>query len=56
MFIISKEAQIELIEKKSKFITRAKIVYSEKEAQIAIKEIVNQEKGAVHNCYSYRIL
>jgi uncharacterized YigZ family protein len=53
---ITKELQIEIIEKKSKFITRSRIVSSEEKSINLIKEIVKLEKGATHNCFAYRIL
>ena len=56
MYRIKKETQIEIIEKKSKFITRINNIKSEEEAKNQIEEISKAEKGAVHNCYAYRIL
>ncbi|HPO48993.1 MAG TPA: YigZ family protein [Spirochaetota bacterium] len=56
MFVIENESEIEIIEKKSKFITRSKIVYSEKEVEEHLAAIKKNEKGATHNCYAYRIL
>jgi len=56
MFQINKELTIEITEKKSRFITR--IFYTDNECQIKelISNIIKKEKGAVHNCYAYRIL
>ncbi len=56
MYEISKEINHEIIEKKSKFITRLKKINDELEAKEIIKEITKLEKGATHNCYAYRIL
>jgi uncharacterized YigZ family protein len=56
MFKLAKESQFEITEKKSKFITRARIVSSENEALNIVKEIAKLEKGAGHNCFAYRIL
>jgi uncharacterized YigZ family protein len=56
MFKILKESIFEILEKKSRFITRIKNIESEEQAQIFIKEIIKLEKGAVHNCYAYRLL
>ena len=56
MYEIINEGKIEIIQKKSKFITRIKKVYSENDVKNIIAEIVKKEKGAVHNCYAYRLL
>lgn len=56
MFTITKESQVEIVEKKSKFITRSKNVFSEEEALSYINQIKKSEKGATHNCYAFRIL
>jgi uncharacterized YigZ family protein len=56
MYQIIKESKIEIIEKKSKFITRIENIHSEKEAKEIISEIIKKEKGAVHNCFAYRII
>ncbi|MCK4795925.1 MAG: YigZ family protein [Spirochaetes bacterium] len=56
MYQIKKEASIEIIEKKSKFITRGKLVKTEDEIRKIIEEISKKEKGASHNCYAFRIL
>ena len=56
MFHITKESSVEIIEKKSKFITRSMIVSTEEQAKLHIEEIRKNEKGATHNCYAYRIL
>ena len=56
MYQIKKESRIDITEKKSKFITRSNKIKSEEEAKIIIDEIAKTEKGAVHNCYAYRIL
>ncbi len=56
MYQIINESMIEIIEKKSKFITRIKNIHSEKEAKVIISEIVKKEKGASHNCFAYRFL
>jgi uncharacterized YigZ family protein len=56
MFKIIKESTFEIIEKKSKFITRIKSVDSEELSLKIIKEITKLEKGAVHNCFAFRIL
>jgi uncharacterized YigZ family protein len=55
MYRILKECRYELVEKKSKFITRIMPAGSEETALAAIKEIAAFEKGAVHNCYAFRI-
>jgi len=56
MFCIQYEKEYTLIEKKSKFITRAFIVNSEEEVGRILDDIRKREKGATHNCYAYRIL
>jgi uncharacterized YigZ family protein len=56
MFIIDKNCEIEIVEKKSKFITRIFRVHSEDEIKCILKEIAVNEKGASHNCYAYRLL
>lgn len=56
MFQIIKESEMEIIEKKSKFITRINYINSEKEAKDIISEIVKKEKSASHNCFAYRIM
>lgn len=53
---ILNETKIEITEKKSKFITRVINIQTEEEAKNNIADIVKLEKGAVHNCYAYRIL
>jgi uncharacterized YigZ family protein len=55
MCIIIKHAEIEITEKKSKFITRIFNVANENEIDSIIKEIKKKEKGARHNCYAYRL-
>lgn len=56
MYQIINESEIEIIEKRSKFITRIKNIHTEKEAKEIISEIVKKEKGAAHNCFAYRII
>ena len=56
MFVIINESEIEIIEKKSKFITRSKIISSEDDVDSFLSLIKKEEKGATHNCYAYRIL
>ena len=56
IYQIKKEVKIELVEKKSRFITRLIPVYNEAGAKKEIKKISKMEKGASHNCYAYKIL
>lgn len=56
MFEINGDVEVELIEKKSKFITRLKKISSEEHARELLEDIRKAEKGASHNCYAYRIL
>jgi uncharacterized YigZ family protein len=56
MYSILRDSIFEFTEKKSKFITRIKSVNTENEAFSLIKEISRLEKGAVHNCYAFRII
>jgi uncharacterized YigZ family protein len=56
MFIIKNKAEVEITEKKSKFITRIFHIEHESEINSIIKEIKKKEKGARHNCFAYRIL
>jgi uncharacterized YigZ family protein len=56
MFTIEKNSEIEIIEKKSKFITRLLKTDSEEEIKKNLKRIILKEKGAVHNCYAFRII
>lgn len=56
MYEIQQETTIEIIEKKSKFITRIFKIDSDDKAKNILKEISKNEKGASHNCYAYRIL
>lgn len=56
MYQIITESKTEIIEKKSKFISRSKSIQTEEDAKKIISGIVKEEKGAVHNCFAYRIL
>ena len=51
-----KEYQIELIEKKSRFIAHTYYVESVQEAEEKIKNIKKKYYDARHNCYAYRII
>jgi len=55
MYQICNESEIEIIEKKSKFISRIIKIQTEEDAKNIISGIVKLEKGAVHNCFAYRI-
>jgi uncharacterized YigZ family protein len=56
MYIIKNNTEIEITEKRSKFITRIFNISGEDEINILIRDIKKKEKGACHNCYAYRIL
>lgn len=56
MFLIKNNSEAVIIEKKSKFITRLFKIKTEEEISAILKETRKKEKGAVHNCYAYRIL
>lgn len=56
MFEIVDNSRIEILEKRSKFITRAFRSNDPDKIKRIIEDIVKKEKGAVHNCYAYRIL
>jgi uncharacterized YigZ family protein len=55
MLKLKHDVKIEITEKKSRFITRLFPVSSEDDAKEKLKVIKESEKGAVHNCYAYRI-
>lgn len=56
MFVINEDVEIEIIEKKSRFITRLYTLSSEEKALEIVNELRKSEKGAAHNCFAYRIL
>ncbi len=56
MFTIDGNTETEIIEKKSRFITRLFKVTGEDEIKKIIRDIVKNEKGAVHNCHAFRII
>lgn len=56
LLTINKEAQSEIVVKKSRFIAEVFYVETEKEADEIIKKIQKREHSAKHHCYSYRIL
>lgn len=56
MFELVKEGKIEIIEKKSRFITRSFKVTAEEQVKAILEKIKKEEKGARHNCYAWRIL
>lgn len=53
--ILAKNADAELIEKKSRFIGHCAIVHNEEEAQAFIDTIKKQYWDATHNVYAYQI-
>lgn len=53
---ISKNIEIEIVEKKSKFIAHLFYVESEDEAEKLIKNIKKKYYDARHNCYAYRVI
>ncbi|MEE0775862.1 MAG: YigZ family protein, partial [Bacillota bacterium] len=53
--ILAKDAEVELIEKKSRFIGYCSIAHSEEEAQSFIESIKKKHWDATHNVYAYQI-
>lgn len=56
MNVIARNSEFELVEKKSKFIARSFIVFSESEAVSTFEKVSSQFRDATHNVYAYRIL
>lgn len=55
-FTIKNDIKIELVEKRSRFITGLYVVDSVNKAAEIIKAVKEREKGSSHNCHAYRIL
>ncbi len=56
MKMITNDSENSIVEKKSKFITRIFSVNKEEEIKNILQDVKKKEKGAVHNCYAYRIM